>query len=67
MKNSDFRIWFVDCYAQNREERLTYQQEPYTVSEYLSKFKWWLRKKYRNQCRKEIKQREINERFKRWA
>ena len=52
MKNSDFRVWVIDYYTQNREERLTYRQEPYTIIEYLSQFKWWLRSRYRKQQKK---------------
>jgi len=54
---SAFRIWVNDCYVRNREERLTYQQEPYKIREYVSKFKWWLRSQYREQQKKELNDR----------
>jgi hypothetical protein len=50
---SEFRVWVNNCYVRNREERLTYQQEPYKMCEYVSKFKWWLRSQYQEQQKKE--------------
>jgi len=51
---SEFRVWVNNFYVRNREERLTYRQKPYTMNEYLSKFKWWLRSQYREQQKKEL-------------
>lgn len=52
MKNSNFRVWISDCYIRNREERLTYRQKPYTITEYWNILKWWLRSQYRQQQKK---------------
>jgi hypothetical protein len=50
---SPFRIWVSNSYVQNREERLTYKQVPYTLIEYVRRFKWWLKIKYKEKIEKE--------------
>jgi hypothetical protein len=52
VKNKLFRTWVGDLYFQNCEEYLTYNQTGYTLSEYWNKYKWWLRREFRHQQRK---------------
>jgi hypothetical protein len=50
---SKFRMWVNNNWVKNTEERLIYRQKPYTIKEYWTTFKWWLRSQYREQLRKE--------------
>jgi hypothetical protein len=42
-----FRMWVNNLYFQNCEERLTYHEPGYTLKDYWNKYKWWLRREYR--------------------
>jgi hypothetical protein len=44
-----FRIWVQEIWMTNREERLTYGQEPATIKQYWNNYKWWLKREYRYQ------------------
>ena len=48
-----FRAWVHEIWRQNCEEHLTYGENPYTIKQYWEKYKWWLRREYRHQQRKE--------------
>jgi hypothetical protein len=48
-----FKFWVQELWQENCEEHLTYQEKPYTIKEYWEKYKWWLRREYRHQQRKE--------------
>jgi hypothetical protein len=50
---SAFRMWVNNTWVKNTEERLIYRQEPYTIKEYWTTFKWWLKSQYREQLKKE--------------
>jgi hypothetical protein len=45
---SAFRMWVNNNWVQNTEERLIYGEKPYSMKEYWSNFKWWLKLRYRN-------------------
>jgi len=46
---SVFRIWVNNIWIQNCEEHLTYGENPYILKDYWAKFKWFLKKKYKEQ------------------
>jgi hypothetical protein len=50
---SEFRVWVNNNWVENTEERLIYGEKPYTIKEYWTDFKWWLRRKYRQRQLKE--------------
>lgn len=50
---SRFRLWVQRIWMENSEEHLTYNENPYTIKQYWEKYKWWLRREYRHQQRKE--------------
>lgn len=50
MKN--FRHWVREIWLENCEEHLTYNENPYTIKQYWERYKWWLRREYRHQQRK---------------
>jgi len=47
-----FRNWVREIWMENSEEHLTYGESPYTIKQYWEKYKWWLRREYRHQQRK---------------
>lgn len=47
MKQSEFRRWIMELWLTNKEEHLTWGQEPYTINEYWTKHKWWCRSEWR--------------------
>jgi hypothetical protein len=68
MKTSKFRGWVHNLWIENCEERQLYADgQKLSESEYFHRFKWWLRREYRHQCQREIKRKELNERYNRWA
>ena len=42
-----FRTWVQRIWYANSEEHLTYGELPYTIQQYWSKYKWWLRREYK--------------------
>lgn len=44
-----FRNWVHNLWVQNCEEHLTHQEKPYKLKEYWNNYKWWLKKKYKEQ------------------
>lgn len=52
---SPFRLWVQRLWIENREERLTYGEEPATLICYWTAHKWWIRHEYRLQERKNVK------------
>ena len=46
-----FRAWVNEIWMQNKEERLTYGEDPATIKQYWDTYKWWLRREYRHQQR----------------
>ena len=52
---SRFRLWVQQIWMENREERLTYGEEPATIKQYWNTYKWWIRREYRHQERKNVR------------
>ena len=52
LKDSRFRLWVNQLWVENREERLIYGEEPATIKQYWHAYKWWIRREYRHQERK---------------
>lgn len=48
-----FRLWVQRIWIENTEEHLTYGELPYTMQQYWSMYKWWLRREYRYQVNRE--------------
>jgi hypothetical protein len=51
---SAFRIWVNNVWIQNCEEHLTYGEKPYKIEEYWTRYKWFLKKKYKEQKEKNV-------------
>jgi hypothetical protein len=47
-----FRAWVQEIWRDNCEERLTFGQDLSTINEYWNTYKWWLKREYRNQQRR---------------
>lgn len=41
-----FRMWVQNIYIQNCEEHLIYNEDRYTMQQYWTKYKWWLKREY---------------------
>jgi hypothetical protein len=54
-----FRLWVQRIWYENTEEHLTYGELPYTITEYWTRYKWWLRREYRYQQQRNREQ-ELN-------
>jgi hypothetical protein len=52
MKQSKFRLWVQELWMENREEKLTYGEDPVTIKTYWDKYKFWLKREYQHQQRK---------------
>ena len=52
MKQSHFRRWLNEIWRQNCTEHEEFNQLPYTLEQYWNMYKWWLRREYRFQMRK---------------
>jgi hypothetical protein len=48
---TDFRKWLMNIWQENCREHEEFNQLPYTLKEYWSRYKWWLRREYRFQRR----------------
>jgi hypothetical protein len=49
MKESNFRRWVGELWRKNCEEYLTVSQTPYTMEEYWTRYKYWLKREFRYQ------------------
>ena len=49
LKISKFKLWVQELWMQNREERLTYGEDPATMKQYWDTYKYWLKRKYKHQ------------------
>ena len=47
MKNTEFRAWLRQLWAENCAERDGFGQLPYSQSEYFQRYKWWFRREFR--------------------
>ena len=64
---TEFRNWVHNLWLDNCEERVLYcDGDRLSEQEYFQRFKWWLRREYRHQQQKEIKRKELDERFRQW-
>ena len=52
---SRFRLWVQELWMNNKEERLIWGEEPATIEQYWNTYKWWIRREYRHQERKNAK------------
>ena len=48
-QHSSFRMWVNRIWMENREEHLSFNETPYTITQYWEKYKWWLRREYKHQ------------------
>jgi hypothetical protein len=63
---SPFRNWAHNRWLDNCEERVLYRDgDRLSEREYFQRFKWWLRREYRHQNKKELERENSNEQFKR--
>ena len=53
MKDSNFRMWVQNIWADNTEEHLTFHENPYTIKEYWDKYKYWLKREFKHQQSKQ--------------
>jgi hypothetical protein len=44
---SPFRIWVQNLWMENREERLVFGDDPFTIQQYWKTYKWWIKREYR--------------------
>jgi hypothetical protein len=51
--DSPFRRWLQQIWYENCKEYEGYNQLPYTLQEYWSRYKYWLKREYRHQHGKE--------------
>lgn len=58
--NNKFRLWLRELWYENCEEHLQHNELPYTMKEYFQKYKYWLKREFKFQQRKEqISRNEI--------
>ena len=68
MKTNRFRNWVHNLWVDNCEERTTYgEKTKLQEREYFRKFKWWLRREYQHQIKKEKQIEEFRQRHNRWS
>jgi hypothetical protein len=48
---SPFRIWVQNLWMENREERLTFGDDPVTIQQYWRTYKWWIKREYKHRNR----------------
>lgn len=51
-KDSKFRLWVFRLWHENLEERFLHKEQQLTIQEYWEKYKWWIKREYRHQTRK---------------
>jgi hypothetical protein len=49
MSNSNFKNWLRLIWLENCREHEDHHELPYTLKEYWSRYRWWLRREYRFQ------------------
>ena len=58
--NNGFRVWLQNLWYENCEEQRQCKELPYSMQEYFQKYRFWLKREYKFQQRKEqIVQNEI--------
>ncbi len=46
---SPFRLWVQRIWFENKEEHLTFKEEPFTIKQYWNQHKYWLKRQYKLQ------------------
>lgn len=58
--NNKFRVWLQNIWLDNCEEHRQCAELPYSMQEYFQKYKFWLKREYKYQQRKQrIEQNDI--------
>lgn len=58
--NNDFRNWLRNIWIDNCDEHHQFNELPYSMQEYFQKYKYWLKREYKYQKRKDqIVQNEV--------
>ena len=58
--NNDFRNWLQNLWYENCDEHRQCKELPYTMQEYFQQYKYWLKREYKYQKRKDqIVQNEV--------
>jgi hypothetical protein len=52
-QNIDFRHWLRQIWLENCLEHDNYGELPFSIEEYFQKYKYWLKREYRHQQKKE--------------
>ena len=52
--NNDFRIWLQNLWYENCDEHRQCNELPYSMNEYFQKYKYWLKREYKYQQRKQL-------------
>jgi hypothetical protein len=50
-QTSDFRRWIEEIWRENCEERREWKDDQQSITEYFSRYKWWLRREFRFQSK----------------
>ena len=50
-QTSDFRRWVEEIWRENCEERREWKDDQQSITEYFSRYKWWLRREFRFQAK----------------
>lgn len=49
MKQGPFRAWLINLWMANKDEHVDVGDLPLPLEEYISRYKWWLKREYRYQ------------------
>lgn len=47
MKHSAFRAWLQNIWMENKDEHAEAHELPMPLSEYIRRYKWWLKREFR--------------------
>jgi hypothetical protein len=47
MKSSGFRAWLQNIWMENKDEHAEFHELAIPLSEYIRRYKWWLKREYR--------------------
>lgn len=50
-RRTEFRKWVGEMWRKNRDELEGYRLEPYSEKEYFNRYKWWLKKLYKDRLK----------------
>ncbi len=60
-KMTPFRLWVQSIWFENKEEHLTFKEEPFTIKQYWDQHKYWLKRQYKSQRDKNDHRRTTTE------